>query len=436
MATVTTRITSERFRLEVHLGRDHDVDEWLGTDTLLDRPVLVRVLDPAAGRDRRAEFLRGVQAAARVSHVHLSAVYAADDAVEAAYAVQEWAGGITLADRLAAGDHLDTEEALRNGAGLAEALAALHDAGGRHGGIDASAVAYPAAQPAKLGAFGRMTGPGGPEDDVTDLARVIRQAVGADDAGTGARPGMPPAAVRALEAAGAGAATGAGLAAALRAAPIPRPRRVREWSWTWVAAALAILLAAVIVGVIGLALRVQPSGSPLLFPAPAAPSPQTTAPPATADPAPTTTDARDPATPPQLVAVAAYDPFGTGGERDGDVPLLHDGDQTTSWRTERYFDPLERIKEGVGVTFDVSGTPTRIIVTATPDTAFTVGWAAEVPAGFDAWEWHTDERTGTGDVAVRLPARDGGVWLLWLTELPTRPPEGYYYADLYEVRFE
>ena len=47
------------------------------------------------------------------------------------------------------------EEFLPNAAGLAGALAALHQVGGVHGGLDLSAIYYSVAHPAKLGAFGR-----------------------------------------------------------------------------------------------------------------------------------------------------------------------------------------------------------------------------------------------------------------------------------------
>ena len=36
----------DRYRLEVRVGRDDDIEEWLATDTQLDRPVLVRILGP------------------------------------------------------------------------------------------------------------------------------------------------------------------------------------------------------------------------------------------------------------------------------------------------------------------------------------------------------------------------------------------------------
>ena len=61
------RLISDRFRLEVRLGRDRDIEEWLGTDTALDRPVLVRLVSPEATDERRQRFLAAVRAAWRAA---------------------------------------------------------------------------------------------------------------------------------------------------------------------------------------------------------------------------------------------------------------------------------------------------------------------------------------------------------------------------------
>ena len=57
----------DRFKLEMRLGRDGDIEEWLATDTSLDRPVLVRSLGPESDSDRRSEFVDRVSAAAKAS---------------------------------------------------------------------------------------------------------------------------------------------------------------------------------------------------------------------------------------------------------------------------------------------------------------------------------------------------------------------------------
>ena len=90
----------DRFRLEVRVGRDHDIEQWLATDVSLDRPVEIRVLGPDADPQRRSEFLRAVQGAATVSHPHFTWVYTAGAVPDGVSAVSAWTGAISLADRL------------------------------------------------------------------------------------------------------------------------------------------------------------------------------------------------------------------------------------------------------------------------------------------------------------------------------------------------
>ncbi len=66
-----------RYQLEIRLGRDQDVEEWLATDLTLDRPILVRMLGPEVGEQRRRRFLAEVRSLASVTHPHLLEVYAA-----------------------------------------------------------------------------------------------------------------------------------------------------------------------------------------------------------------------------------------------------------------------------------------------------------------------------------------------------------------------
>ncbi len=442
-----TPLLSDRYQLEIRLDRHGDVVEWLGTDSALERPVLVRILDPAADDDRIADFLDAVRAAAAVGHVHLSAVYAADrlDA-GGAYVVQEWAGGVTLADRLDAGEPLPLEDFLPNAAGLAAGLGALHEAGLGHGAIDAHAVLFAAAHPAKLTAYGRT--PGGhraePADDVAALAAVLVAAATGRPVGSGEpapseiRAGLPAQVDRALARAAAGELDAAGLAAALRAAPTARRDRARSaWSWQVLAAAGALLAIAVAIAAVGLALRVRPSDSRLLFNASPTPTRAAADPPVIPADTPTTTaPATGGAEPlPAITSAAAYDPFGDAQERDGDVPLALDGDPATGWRTERYLDPLGALKGGVGLVFDLDRPPGSVELLASDGTDYAIGWSPTVPASFDEWEMSARGRTVGGRAQVQLPHHDGGSWLLWLTDLPAQEGGEFYYAHVYEVRF-
>ncbi len=434
---------SDRFRFEVYLGRDGDIDEWLGADDALDRPVLIRLLAPDAPPERVTAFLDAVRAAA-LSHVHVADVYAADRlATGQAYAVQEWGGGVTLADRLQAGESLPIEEFLPNAAGLASALAALHDAGAVHGGVAPRAILFSAAHPAKLSGFGRAptgAGPASTARDVRALARALAMAA------TGGPPparlapsqlaaGLPREVDRALQAADRGELDAAALAARLRAAPTVRRSRTRAFSWQWLAPAAILLAVAAATAGIGLALREQPSESPFLFPA----VPVTTASSPSApsdDPGQAAPDPPADAPRPVTVQAAVYDPFGDDAERDADLPLLADGDPESGWRTERYLDPLRRVKQGLGLAFDTRGSPLAVEVLASDGIGFTVAWSPEMPANFDAWTAAATGRVVGGRARVQLPHRDGGVWLLWITDLPAQEGGEFYYGFVYEVRFQ
>lgn len=425
----------DRYRLELRLGRDHDVEEWLATDTSLDRPVLIRVLGPETPEPRRGQFLAAVRGAAAVTHPHLAAVFAAGLIADGAYSVSEWGGGVTMAHRIAAGEAMPVDEFLPNAAGLAAALADLHAAGQLHGAIDPGAVLYAYAHPAKLTGFGRPLVDASADGDVRALAATLEASL------TGSyRRDLPPSQIvdgvtpqvdRTLAAARNGELTAATLAEALRAAPTaPRPpARRAAWSWRWlVPVALLITLA---LGIVLLGnLFTGGSASPVLFPAtPTA----TTAPPPTA----ATTTTAPPAGGPSAIVVqaATYDPLGDGTEHDSGVPLLLDGDLSTAWRTESYFDPLPRLKSGVGLTFEVQGAVTIVELAGISDgTAYSLYWADRLLPALDGWQRVQSGRAAGSQVVVQVPARDGGVWMVWLTDLP-RQADDQYQAAIAEVRF-
>jgi hypothetical protein len=424
----------DRYRPEVRIGSDGDIDEWLATDTALDRPVLIRSLGPSATATRRERFLRAVRAASAVTHVHLCPVYAAGEGDAGSYAVLEWNSGVTFADRIAAGDTVPVEEFLPNAAGLAAGLAALHAAGTTHGAVDASAIQYSPAHPAKLGAFGRPTTDASQRADVAALAVALRlAATGAGAEGlypSEVTEGMPEAVDRALRDAERGDLDALGLAAALRASRTPSPSVPgRAWTWRWLVPAAVLFALAAVVAVIGLGLEVDPD-SPFLFPA---------TPPSTVEPPPSppvvTTLAVAPDLPVLATGVSTYDPYGDGTENDESATLATDGDPDTAWQTESYFNTLERVKPGVGLVFEPAAAPVAIEVIGSSETSFTLRWAASVPGDPDGWERMASGTVIDGRARLRVPRRDGGAWLLWLTSLPEREDGEYFYSDLNEVRF-
>jgi serine/threonine protein kinase len=166
-----------RYRMNVRLGADGDIEEWLATDEQLERPVLIRFPGPDADPERVAQFLIPIRAAAATSHPHVQRVYAAGEVDHSAFAVAEWDGAVTVADRLKAGETLPIPEYLSNASGVAAGLAAFHANGGIHGAIDASAIHFSAAHPARLASFGRIPVTTTKAGDTAALAVVLRESV-------------------------------------------------------------------------------------------------------------------------------------------------------------------------------------------------------------------------------------------------------------------
>ena len=425
----------DRFSLEVRLGRDYDVEEWLATDTALDRPVLIRVLGPETTPKRRRAFIDDTRTASVSTHVHLVSVYAAGLLDEGAYSVTEWAGGVSMADRLAAGETIPVDEFLPNAAGLAEGLSALHEAGGIHGMVDSGAIYFSGSHPAKLGSFGRPHSGGSVAEDTRALAETLSTCITGRPAGTASPSqvvdGIPTAVDTALESARRGNLDAAGLAQALHATTrtTTAPPAATSWSWRWLAPAALLSILAVGIVAIGLVLPTGPE-SPILFPA--SPDNTTTITLATTTTVATTTVAGEPTA---IVRVFSYDPEGDGTEHDENVAKILDGDSSTSWRTERYFDPLPQLKRGVGVAMELSGHPVQFeAIGLSNGTAYTLMWASSLPAdGIDGWERLASGQVSGERLTTQVPDREDGFWLLWFTDLPAQ--EDGFYASLSEVRF-
>ena len=422
----------DRYRLEMRLGRDGDIEEWLATDISLERPVLVRSLGPESSPERRDQFAACVSNAAKVAHPHLARVFAVEVVSGGAYSVSEWIGGATAQDRVDAAQTFEFEEFLPNAAGLAGALAALHQEGGVHGSLDLSAIYYSVAHPAKLGAFGRP-----PRTDADGDVRSLSAAL--ETALTGSPPSGPPPSERidgiprtldvVLRAGQSGRMSSAELEKALLASPTPRAPRPEPQSTSRRLLLAAAVLVVVAVGLVALGLLFV-GGDPLI-----PVSPTGTEPNSPGSTAPEVTTTAVVAEPVDVIAGSSFDPFGEGGESDTLVANLLDGDNTTSWRTERYQDPLPLVKPGVGVQFGVEGTPHRVqLLGFTGGTSFQLYWSPGEADALADRERIAAARASPGVTTLDLPDRDGGQWLIWIVDLPQQS-DGTYYATVSEVRF-
>lgn len=420
----------ERYRLNIRLGSDGDIEEWLAQDESLDRPVLIRYLAPESSPDRHAAFLSGVRAAAALTEIHIQKVFAAGETTASAYSVSEWDGGVTIADRLRVGEGLPVEEFLPNATGMCAALARFHDVGGVHGAIDVSAIHFSAAHPAKLGAFGRQQRWSDASEDTMALAEVLRAAItGTDDAAvfpSQVIDGIPVSVDEALRSGVAGRVDAMGLATALSAVTYDAPevrRPPRPWRTLSVFGAIVVLIS--VIAAVGLAADFDPD-SPFLYPFGGdSGSPPVTAPVIVSDVDESSS---------MPVEVSVYDPLGDGTESDEDVGRAIDGDRLTGWATEAYSQSLGEFKSGVGLVLEVDGSPSAVYVTGTAGTTFSIGWSTRIPDNVASWEHVGRGTLLESETRLQLPRRVGGVWRLWLTNLPERG-DGSHQSRISVIRF-
>ncbi len=429
----------DRFRLEVRLGRDGDIEQWLATDSSLDRPVEIRVLGPDADETRRSAFLTSVRGAAAVSHPHFTWVYTAGEVPGGVYAVSEWTGGISIADRLRSGETIPVEDFLPNAAGLADALATLHAEGIVHGAIDTGCVFHAVAHAAKLGGVGRSPVTHTAVDDVRALASALEEGL------TGRAPGGPapsevvdglsPVVDDILQRARMGALTARQLADECTAAPTPTPPPAESprFARRLLLAAITLVVAASSLVFLG-RLLLADSGAPILVPESQAGGETLVLPSSTV----IVVAASSTSTPVEPVAIAAsrsIDPFGESEENDERLPNLSDGDVETVWRTERYLDPFPALKPGVGVSLEVDAPASTIQVAGlTRGVNFLLGWSQNAPADPADWEIVGRVNAVGGGITVQLPSRDAGWWTIWITNLP-EAADGGHLAEIAEVRF-
>jgi eukaryotic-like serine/threonine-protein kinase len=130
--------------------------------------------------------------------------------------------------------------------------------------------------------------------------------------------------------------------------------------------------------------------------------------------------------------VIDFDPHGTGGEHGEDAHLAADGNESTTWRTENYNDPLEIQKPGVGLVFDLG----ESVEVGRVEISGTIG-SFEVRSGNESGDDETgfdvvaDGQAFDGSVEIKVDPSSGRYWLVWITALPG----GTGSASISEVAF-
>ena len=123
----------DRFRIVARLGQGGMASVWKAEDTLLRRPVALKLLaeELAQSPDARRRFLREARAAAALSHPGVAAVYGAGEVDDLVYIALALIDGETVSD-CAARQPFEPGDALRLGLAVGEALGHAHSRGVIH----------------------------------------------------------------------------------------------------------------------------------------------------------------------------------------------------------------------------------------------------------------------------------------------------------------
>lgn len=440
-----------RYALEAELGRSGTGMVWQATDTVLDRTVAVKVLRPSiVDEPRFADHLtQEAEAAARVSGPGLARLLDSGSDRGVSFLVREHVRGESLRPILRRDGRLPPEVAIPIVVRVLEGLAAAHAAGILHLdvkpenvitdeagearltdlGIGAAvAAAYPPSEAAAILATPTPAPEqldGRPTDSRTDVfltGALLFELLSGEppQLGSGILPHLPPDVPRGLEASVHRALTAdpadrypdaAAFADALRSTiprtepgPIP-PQHGRAGLRSWLLVPALVVTASVVAIALGLwfdrlelggPLGVRPKQAETIPSSPEIPS------------APATI---------QIVAATAYDPFGDGSENDDTAPLAIDGDPSTAWRSENYFDATMNNKPGIGLLLDLGATRS---VTGfrlrTPHPGYLFGLAVgddpEVLASLP-----TGGFTAAASMRAGIEPTEGRYVLLWVTSV-------------------
>jgi Protein kinase domain len=380
----STETLARRYALEEELGRGGTGVTWRAIDTTLERTVTVKILRPSLADDRTfgERLAAEARAAAGIAGAGFTRLLDTGADRGVSFVVQEFVEGESARSLVGRTGPGSAERAAGTGVAVLEALATAHRAGVLHldlkpenilltgdDGVritdlgvgpavrccrsqeEASRILSLATEPPELG-------DGSPPDERTDVflagALLYELLTGRPPKGETSPRRVRPDTPRALDAAVArslspdpaarfdGAASfadairGTGSDPAAEEASDPRPSS--RWMRTWfVVPCLVVLAAAIVIG-LGLRLGQLELGGPLGV----RPKPEGSA--SAAGPVQAVLT---------LASVRAFDPYGDGSENDAGAPAAADGDPTTTWRSENYFDATLNNKPGIGLLFDL-----------------------------------------------------------------------------------
>jgi serine/threonine-protein kinase len=143
-----------RYRIETLIGTGGMASVYRAFDTVLQRPLAIKVLErtlESAGVDER--LLREAQTASALSHSNICTVYEIGSENGLTFIAMEFVDGPALAGTLATGS-LSVDDTLRYGIALASALAHAHERGVIHRDLKAANVILSSSSHPKIVDFG------------------------------------------------------------------------------------------------------------------------------------------------------------------------------------------------------------------------------------------------------------------------------------------
>ncbi|WP_168200560.1 serine/threonine-protein kinase [Allokutzneria sp. NRRL B-24872] len=162
-----------RYQLEAPIGHGGGADVFRATDTMLDRPVAVKIFHQDAKQRFRAECA----VSAQLSHPNVATVFDAGTDHGRDYLVLRLVEGRTLAEKLSRGP-LTPGWVCRMGGLVAETLAHVHANGFAHGEIEPTNILLGPKEQPYLAGFGSARSAEDTSADVRALGLVLRNAVG------------------------------------------------------------------------------------------------------------------------------------------------------------------------------------------------------------------------------------------------------------------